>query len=746
MAYSKITIVFNSVPTDGQFLNFNESLLGLSSNELFKNSRLSTGQTKIPEEIQNKYSMTIPDTTDISNVGAEYKPIGGSIIRTPLDSLPVMDGPGTMTFEIISEETVLMYDVTTGENIAWPYGSFDVVGGDGYYNGFISANYKTAFDLDYNASSLFTVVNTNGAINSGLGTVVITANYSGAVFGSLSENIDATITIENESALPVIQIDEIILSEATTNKCQYAKVNVETSLLATKIISPISVDPNTDNPFSFDWIRGQTFNVIVEDADGNQATQSVTTPSVLSADNFTITANNSPNGGTAVISSFGLTGLELEYSLNNIDWQSENVFTGLTIGDYTAYVRDNFGCSVSKAFNVDEFNITDPYFYLSKANSLRFALRQVWNDITVFKNDENTLSCESDVDLPYQEIQDFKTEDVITTQFKSNYATNAVKTIDSNGNEINVPIFKKSNNIGIKDKRQAVQYNLGSGQTGIYFISGNTYNFDTNVVNGTYVLNGGVPEWGRIGNYIQIGSAWFEIEQIIYDDSKMADVLVISNVYTGVDASIIVGSIYNRENYEIYEFIINMIDFEDNLFRVQINAENDLFPDVEYLSEEINVSDEVSELLEIKYKNTTNTDINYSTGIEHLIRVPFNKLNGRYDEESETYKTDTTSKLLSADLYEVDEVVFEPNTKEIWRKVNIALTHEIVSINGVQYVKNASFNTDGPLGETNLYVLTASMIKTGNVYNSKSNAPFEYTEEPIDMPNLIETDSGYLEY
>jgi hypothetical protein len=46
--------------------------------------------------------------------------------------------------------------------------------------GYISTNYKSAFDSDYNSSNLFTVT-TTGPINSGIGTVTI-ANYSDAVF------------------------------------------------------------------------------------------------------------------------------------------------------------------------------------------------------------------------------------------------------------------------------------------------------------------------------------------------------------------------------------------------------------------------------------------------------------------------------------------------------------------------------------------------------------------------------------
>lgn len=621
------------------------------------------------------------------------------------------------------------------------------VGGlEPHYVGYASDFFISAFGLDYNTSALFDVESTPDGDESGTGIVTITATYPGAVFSVSSNTTTSSIIISNEPDVPEIKIISSLLTEATSNKCQNVKVNVTTDILAVKILSPVIINPNANNPFSFDWVRAQTFNVIVEDANGKQATKSITTPSVLTTDNFTVTATNSPNGGTATITPSGLTGLIIEYSLDNVTWQNENVFSGLVVGDYTVYIRDNFGCSVSIPFLIDELNITEPFFYISKANSLRFAQRVNWDNVNVFKTDENTLSCESPVLLPYGEMQDFKKEDVITTQFKSNYETNTAISIDKAGTQINLPITKKSYNIGIKDKRQAIKYNLGNSKTGIYFSAGNTYDFDTNVANGSYVLSGGLPEWGRIGNYLIIESAWYEIEQIIYDEAKTADVLVISNVYTGVDASIIVGSIYNRENYEVYEFTTNMIDYIDNLFQVKLTASNPLFPNVEYLSEKINVTEKVDDLWEIRYKNTTNTDINYSTGIEHLIRVPFNKLNGKYDEESDTYKTDTTAKLLNADLYELDELVFEPNTKEIWRKINIALTHEIVSVNGVSYVKNATFSTEGPLEQTNLYVLSATMVKTGNVYNSKSNDSFDYSEEPIDIPNLIETEAGYVEY
>lgn len=615
------------------------------------------------------------------------------------------------------------------------------------YTGYLSTFYKQSFDLDHNAYGEYTVQDIQGAPNSGFGQVVITANYPGAVFYVILNEVDgAFVNISNQPAIPEVKINTVTYSSATSSQCQYVKVNVATSILATKVLSPVVIDPNSTNPFSFDFLRGQNINILVEDSNGKQDSKSVLLPSMLNASNFTITTNNSPNGATVIITNSGLSGLDLQYSLDNVVWQAGNSFSGLVVGDYTMYIKDQLGCSISIAFHVDEFNITEPYFLYPKSNSIRMAKREAWDYVNVFKTDENTLSCESDVDLPYKEVQEWQSSDEIRVQFRSNYNSNIVTLIDSNNVETVIPTAKKTKNIGIKDKRDAIQYNLGSGKTGIFFQSGNTYDFDTGLSNGTYSLLGGVPEWGRIGNYLNIGTAWFEIEQIRYDESKLADVLIISNVYTGVEAPVIVGSIYNRENFEVYEFTVNMINYINNDFRVRLVCTSTGFPELTFLSEQINVQTERGDLLEIKYKNSENTDVNFSTGIEFLIRVPYNRLGGRYSDESETYKTDTTAMLLGSELFEEDEILFEPNTKEIWRKINIALSHDTVKVNGVDYVKASGFTSEGPLGETNLYVLTAGMIKTGNVYSSKSNDSFGYTDDNIEIPKLIKSDVGYIEY
>lgn len=603
-------------------------------------------------------------------------------------------------------------------------------------------NFVQAFNLDWGGYTV-TRVGNEVTIAAGNYGVYQTEFYVNGIFAPYTNHPSIEFEINNGSLI-AFSIDSIVFSEAP-NACTEVIATVTTNELATKITSPVVVNPNTNNPFVLTLLRGQTFTLTLENATGDVINQLEETPSLLSASNFNIIINNSPNGATAIIENSNTSGLILEYSLDNSTWQTSNIFSGLVADDYTLYVRDNLGCSFSLDFNVSEFGIYTPFFYISKANSFRFANRITWGDSENYKNDENTLSCEVDVPLPYKEIQQFQSADTPTTQFKSNYQTNVAKVIKSDLSEVNIPIVKKTNNIGVKDKRDARKYNLGGGKTGIYFISGNIYDYDTNVITGTHALNGTLPLWGKSGEYFNISGVWYQIEETVYDESKNAYVIVVESAYTGSEVNVIAGSIFNIENYEVYEFTIDMNAYIHEKFRVKLENTDPHFPSITHLTELIWCKVKHKGVLEIAYYNTTNTDILYSTGIRHKIRIPYTSRNGRIEENSEIHKTDTDAILLNADLFEVDEFTFEPITKEIMHKLTEALSHEKVSIDGVGYVKNGSFNVEGALGDTNLYIVVATMMKTGNVYNSQSGSSVGFSGD-IEIPGIITTDSGFVQY
>jgi hypothetical protein len=616
-------------------------------------------------------------------------------------------------------------------------------------------NFLQAYNLDWNhyggGGISYTVTRFENV-------VTIQTNFANQMFSDFYNldklDLDAfnvTAVIENNTA-GLFEVTDLQFSESDINPCENIKIEITTSELATIINHPYNDNSNINNPIIIDALRNSSFNFDVEDANGQVIKKSFLTPPLLNVSNLNLNINNSPYGGTLIINNTvndGFTSdlhLIFEYSLDNITWQDLNEFSGLAVGNYTLFVKDQYGCSISKTFVIDEFGIQSPFFYISKANSIRYSNRITWGDSENYKNDENTLSCEVDVQLAYKEYQQFQSADIITTQFKSNYLSNIAKIIKEDGSEMDIPIVKKTNNIGIKDKRDARKYNLGDGKTGIYFISGNIYDYLTNAIVESYSLTGLLPEWAVIGNYFSVGSTFYLIEDIIFDDVKNADVIVFTNAYSGPEVNVIVGSIYNRFNYEVYEYSIDMVDYIDQKFRVKLENLDPNFTTITHLSEVIWCKVKHENVLEIKYKNTTNTDIMYSTGIEHKIRIPYLKLSGKSDEQSEIHKTDTDAILLNADLYEVDDFQFEPVTKEIWRKMMIALSHEKVFLNGVGYVKNGSFNTEGPLERSNLYVLTASMIKTGNVYNSQTSGNLDFDGSEVEVPGLISTESGYLRY
>lgn len=197
------------MPNDGEVLNFSETNKGISLNEMFKASSLSSGQTAIPE-LKNRYEKTYNSGAFSENAEVRYMPTQGVYQTTTLGRLIKTDNQnGTFTVILYSFDQPLIGVVGEYGMVSWA--SFGTLIGT-FYSDFISENYKNAFDLDYNSSNFFTVTHTNGAESSGLGSVVITANYPEAVFSLDMKTVNATVTINNENSARAISFVPTILS------------------------------------------------------------------------------------------------------------------------------------------------------------------------------------------------------------------------------------------------------------------------------------------------------------------------------------------------------------------------------------------------------------------------------------------------------------------------------------------------------------------------------------------------------
>jgi hypothetical protein len=115
--------------------------------------------------------MTIDINADVSNIDVEFTPQGGNTTRVAFNLNFLEDNlNGTRTYQVTSTTPVLLVDVTTSNYINWPEGSFISAPG---YTGYVSENYNTAFNEDYNTGLDFTTTFTTGDEGSGIGTVTI---------------------------------------------------------------------------------------------------------------------------------------------------------------------------------------------------------------------------------------------------------------------------------------------------------------------------------------------------------------------------------------------------------------------------------------------------------------------------------------------------------------------------------------------------------------------------------------------
>lgn len=354
------------------------------------------------------------------------------------------------------------------------------------------------------------------------------------------------------------------------------------------------------------------------------------------------------------------------------------------------------------------------YFKIPKANSIRFSKVRLLNEL---KNDDNTLSSESLNEFLYREVEKFLTTDTIPTQFKSAYTTNVAIITDENGTDTTLSVTKKTLNLGREYSLDGRYYNYKSEgvYTGVYFTTGNEYNYNTVTISGTHTLNGLLPEFAIIGEDIEIvGVGTYPVARLVYDSDVDANVILLLNTYSGADTAKQIESQYDIEEYEVYEYDIDFSTYL-NTVTTTITVSETLKRTLVAKSENINIQEEHSGTLEIIYYNEDNDDILYSTGIKHKMRLEYFNIIAISENENEINLTDETSVLISSDIYGKNKFLFQDLSNEEMRKLKIALSSDILIINDEGYTVSGAINEEY-IENTNLYVVEATLNKTGVNY------------------------------
>lgn len=281
----------------------------------------------------------------------------------------------------------------------------------------------------------------------------------------------------------------------------------------------------------------------------------------------------------------------------NLEYQSSNVFSGITEGDYYAFIKDKYGCVAAQAFTVDEGGnfVINKKMFISIKNSLYFASRKV---VGLVANVTNFLS----YDDPYPVLNDTFTQvyaesQIAENQFKSGYPKHEATLqviCETGGLTRALDIEKKTDNISRNTflDGKVVKF-ATTDQAVIFFENGNEYD-ENDVVIGTHTYNGTLPAFYVPGTEIRI-DGFNGVILYTYEESSITyavtNILGLGLTLTPVDK--IVESVHFALDHEVYQFDVDHSNtLVGSTYQVTVKAFDNVNNDVEseeYLSERVKV-------------------------------------------------------------------------------------------------------------------------------------------------------------
>ncbi len=583
---------------------------------------------------------------------------------------------------------------------------------------------EQAFNADFNALNNFTIE--IGPSN----TLEITKIDEEGFFDNYDNNTSpvslTVLSVTNIIPPPIPKITNVEFLEST-NPCisvlsrytfDISVDRIEIFDLRKNLVDQAQLSSTTYTS-SVQLNRGTAYRVKV--IKGSQSTSIIiNTPPKISISN--ITKSFTPNGYTVKILVNGSSS-GLSYRINTETPQLSPVFQGLLEGTYQFSVLDSYGCVITQEYIlVDDFSSTlnlEPYLEISELNSFHFALRE---DNKPYENYTNTLSFEEEGNKPFLFKHKILRSDIVTIQYRSNYDLQLAKIVDSNNVETIIPVAKKSENTNIFDLRRAFLTSTENGKTGIYFFGGNTYDPITQLPNGSNIYNNNLPPFYEIGSFIQLDTiGWYQITDIFYDEERktwIAETDYFSALIT-TDISLKVLINYNQQKYEVYEFTIDFTDLE-GCYYIHLESSNDS-EKVVYNSELIDVQEKHEKTFEIIYSNSINNEINYSTGIKHILRLPYirQKTYGQ-SKNIEVNRSDTKITHLGSQITDRFDFLFLPIPKAIVIKLTRALALDNLFVDGVGYIAEEDYDSE-LLGNSNVYSFKATLTPNNKQFDSSSN-------------------------
>ena len=281
--------------------------------------------------------------------------------------------------------------------------------------------------------------------------------------------------------------------------------------------------------------------------------------------------------------------------------------------------------------------------------------------------------------------------------------------------------------MNITDTQNCIIFDMGSGKTGVYFTE--------------------LPEWAKEGQIIYIASLdnYFIIDAINYNSSKNAKVCEFLSSFTGVETTDSVTATYNRFDYEVWEVHINPYSFLNKNILLYINFQDDNFGEEDWISESIEITNDLDGYFNIKYKNTENNDIIWlddeiETWFETNLYCDGFELEP--DTENESNKTDTGITPISSNSYSKFKFTFPRLTTSIYDKVNRIFGCDTIMINNELYVIDSREKTQSSI-TANFYTMEITAFKIEDTISIKNEVQLLFPKKYV-IENILSYGSGIV--
>ena len=395
------------------------------------------------------------------------------------------------------------------------------------------------------------------------------------------------------------------------------------------------------------------------------------------------------NNGIITITATSSNG-PIQYSKDNgSNYQSSNIFYNLAPGSYTVRVKDALPCEAFMSVAVERFK--PPHVEFPIANGMRVVITGGPVKDSGPQNFDNTLL----VSMGFAGMerscykQKYLTSDLVTLQWRSSYDVNTAKIYNSaNVLQSTLTVVKKTLNM---DKTEALSANFsngGAGKTQIWFPTG-------------------LPSFFEIGQPVTISgqaslNGTYLIEDINVGTGTAAGniVLIVAKNYTsGTDP--LTGTVtvtYDVDPFEIWETVIDWSTLAAGSYYVLFGGTDSQFSAYAAQSEPVETSASLEDHVQLKWRNLeSNFLIDYTTGIEHMVRLEGELRWGQPGGDREVMEDSRTRMIkLRGKATRLPQLILTAMPHYLAEKVSLALEHDVLTCNGIEYQCNEDLKVDFP--------------------------------------------------